>query len=110
MPIERETAQSSEAPPEPALDEKQARLLRWYRIASSLLFIVFCLELGVFLLVFPWLEYWDRNWFSSFIPEWHRYWENPFVRGAVSGLGAVNVYIALAEIFRLRRFAAPQKR
>jgi len=27
------------------------------------------------------------------------------VRGAVSGLGIVNVYISLVEIFRLRRFA-----
>jgi hypothetical protein len=27
------------------------------------------------------------------------------VRGAVSGLGAVNLFISLMEIFRLRRFA-----
>jgi hypothetical protein len=33
------------------------------------------------------------------------YWFNAYVRGAVSGLGIVNVYIALLEIFRLRRFA-----
>jgi hypothetical protein len=33
------------------------------------------------------------------------YWDNLYVRGAVSGLGAVNLYISLVEIFRLRRFA-----
>src|SRR5205085_2785100 len=33
------------------------------------------------------------------------YWENMYVRGAVSGLGVVNLYISFLEIFRLRRFA-----
>jgi hypothetical protein len=28
-----------------------------------------------------------------------------YVRGAVSGLGAVNLYISFVEILRLRRFA-----
>jgi hypothetical protein len=110
MPLERESTQTPEATSDTVAEEKQSRLLRWYQIVSALLFIVFCFELGVFLLVFPWLEYWNRNWFSSFIPEWHRYWENPFVRGAVSGLGALNIYIALVEVFRLRRFASPDGR
>jgi hypothetical protein len=108
MPLERETAEAPVVNPENAAEEKQARLLRWYQIASALLFIIFCFEIGVFLLVFPWLEYWGHNWFSTFVPEWRRYWENPFVRGAISGLGALNIYIALAEIFRLRRFASPR--
>jgi hypothetical protein len=36
------------------------------------------------------------------------YWDNAYLRGAVSGLGIVNVYISLVEIFRLRRFARRQ--
>jgi hypothetical protein len=78
---------------------------RWYHKVTSLVFIIFALELGIFLIVFPWLEYWDRNFFSVIIPEWHGYWENAYVRGAVSGLGVVNIYIAILEIFRLRRFS-----
>jgi hypothetical protein len=46
-----------------------------------------------------------RGFFASLAPEWRVYWFNAYVRGAVSGLGIVNVYIALLEIFRLRRFA-----
>jgi hypothetical protein len=104
--LERETAQT-----EPPVEEEDSpsRLLRWYGIFSSLLFIVFCFELGVFLFIFPWLQYWERNWFSSFVPEWHHYWANSFVRGAVSGLGVLNIYIALAEIFRLRRFSQQRR-
>jgi len=28
------------------------------------------------------------------------------VRGAISGLGVVNLYISLGEVFRLRRFSS----
>jgi hypothetical protein len=78
---------------------------RWYHVALSLVFIVFCLELGMFLVIFPWSDFWERSFFLSTAPEWRLYWENAYLRGAISGLGIVNVYISLAEIFRLRRFA-----
>lgn len=78
---------------------------RWYHKTSAVLFITFCLEIGFFLLFFPWTEYWDGNYFSAFVPEWHQYWDNLYVRGAISGLGAVNIYISFVEIFHLRRFA-----
>jgi hypothetical protein len=29
---------------------------------------------------------------------------NPYWRGAISGLGIANLFLALGEIFRLRRF------
>jgi len=77
---------------------------RWYHKVSALIFIVFCLELGLFLVVFPWSELWEHNYFASLAPEWRLYWNNAYLRGAVSGLGIVNVYISLVEIFRLRRF------
>ena len=78
---------------------------RWYHKVSAILFIAFCLELGLFLLIFPWTEYWGGNFFSSLVPEWHRYWENMYVRGAISGLGVADLYISFVEILRLRRFA-----
>ncbi|MGC9945025.1 MAG: hypothetical protein ABSF64_01400 [Bryobacteraceae bacterium] len=87
-----------EAPPE-------APHHRWYHVVLALIFIVFCLELGIFLVLFPWSDFWDRSLFSAIAPEWRLYWDNAYLRGAVSGLGLVNVYISLLEIFRLRRFA-----
>jgi len=78
---------------------------RWYHKVSAILFITFCLEIGFFLLVFPWTEYWDSNYFSSLFPAWLPYWDNMYVRGAISGVGVVNLYISFIEIFRLRRFA-----
>lgn len=78
---------------------------RWYHKMSAVLFITFCLEIGFFLLVFPWTEAWENNYFSSLIPEWHKWWDNMYLRGAVSGVGVVNLYISFIEMFRLRRFA-----
>jgi hypothetical protein len=78
---------------------------RWYHKVSAVLLITFCLEIGLYLLIFPWTEYWDSNYFSALVPEWRQYWTNTYFRGAVSGLGVINLYISFVEIFRLRRFA-----
>jgi hypothetical protein len=82
---------------------------RWYHKVSAVLFIVFCLEVGLFLVIFPWTDAWDGNFFAALVPEWHGWWTNAYVRGAVSGVGILNLYIAFQEVFRLRRFAAPRE-
>jgi hypothetical protein len=69
----------------------------------AVLFAACCLEIGCFLLMFPWTSY-ARD-FAAFRPEWRAYWDNLYARGAISGLGLVNLYIAFLEIYRLRRFA-----
>src|SRR4051812_20616857 len=78
---------------------------RWYHKATALLFIVFCLEVGVVLLVLPWSEYWDNNFFATWTPQLRTWWDNSYVRGAVSGLGIANIFISFTELFRLRRFS-----
>lgn len=78
----------------------------WFQRLSSVLFIIFCFELGLFLLVYPWTDGWTDNYFAWAVPgsvlsQWHTFWDNQFVRGAISGLGIVNLWIAIAEVFRL---------
>ncbi len=91
------------APPGPVPMERPR--YRWYHKVSALVFVVFCLELGLFLLIFPWTDGWEGNFFSSLVPEWHRYWASSYVRGAISGLGIIDLYICFVEAVRLRRFA-----
>ena len=79
---------------------------KWFRRLSSVLFVVFCFELGLFLLIYPWTDAWAENYFSAAVPEsvvsiWQEWWNNPYVRGGVSGLGLVNVWIAIAEVFQM---------
>jgi hypothetical protein len=46
----------------------------------------------------PWSTFWDRNYFGEAIPVMREVLTNNFVRGAVSGLGLVNVLAALGEL------------
>ena len=87
------------------IEQAPAAPYRWYHRVTALLFIVFCLEIGVVLLVFPWSEYWDNNFFTTWTPKLRDFWESSYVRGGVSGLGVVNVFISFTELFRLRRFS-----
>lgn len=75
----------------------------WFERFKAMLFIVFCFEIGFFLLVFPWLASWDRTSIPVIVPWLAAVWDNTFFRGAISGLGAVNIYISMLEIGRLRR-------
>jgi hypothetical protein len=78
----------------------------WFQRLSSVLFIIFCFELGLFLLIYPWTDSWSDNYFAWVIqgaiqPVWHTLWTNSYIRGAISGLGIVNLWIAIAEVFRM---------
>ena len=64
----------------------------------SLLLAAFFLEIGFVLLVVPWSSYWDRNFFALSWPPLQALLTSNYVRGAVSGLGIVNVLAAVGEI------------
>ena len=63
-----------------------------------LLLIIFFLEVGLVLAVAPWSAYWERNYFAGVLPVLHAIITNSFFRGAVSGLGLVNLAAAIAEL------------
>jgi hypothetical protein len=75
----------------------------WFHKLANLLFIIVCFEVGVFLLIFPWMDYWNNNSIAGLAPWVRTIWESAYFRGALSGLGLVNIYISLGEVFRLRR-------
>ncbi len=54
--------------------------------------------MGLLLLLIPWSAFWDRNYFTQGWPALHELLTSNYVRGAVSGLGVLNVYVALAEL------------
>jgi hypothetical protein len=53
---------------------------------------------GFLLILVPWSVFWDRNYFAQTLPTLQSLMGNNYVRGAVSGLGLVNVYFGLAEL------------
>jgi len=64
-------------------------------------FILFCLEIGLFLMFVPWSALWEHNVLLSYSPALRGLLLNNFVRGGVSGLGAVDVVLGLVELGRL---------
>ena len=51
----------------------------------------------------PWSSFWSRNYFVTHWP-WIAPWlVNDFVRGAVSGLGIVNLIAAIADLLPFAR-------
>lgn len=69
----------------------------------GLLVVVLCFEIGVFLVVFPWLDAWGRNAIPNEAVYLIDLWENNYFRGALSGLGLINIWISFHEMLRLLR-------
>ena len=64
---------------------------------ARILFAAYFLEAGLSLIVAV-VGIWDRNLFLYAIPALHQVLASPFVRGAVSGVGAITIVAGLAEL------------
>jgi hypothetical protein len=66
---------------------------------SRVLFAAYFIEAGLVLIVAPWKPgFWERNFFVEHLPAIESIVQNVFVRGAVSGVGAVTALAGLAEL------------
>ena len=64
-------------------------------------FILFCFEIGLFLIFVPWSTLWETNALLTYSFLLRNFLLNNFVRGAVSGLGVVDVALGLSELAML---------
>lgn len=71
--------------------------------AAVLLSAVSALLVGAVLAVVPWTPLWDSNHLIQPYPWVKSVVLSPFLRGAVSGLGLVNLLLALVELSALWR-------
>ncbi len=67
-------------------------------LLRRLVYVAFFFEVGLLLLVLPWSAFWDRNYFVFTWPVIGPFLTNNFVRGGVTGLGAVNVFAGVADL------------
>jgi len=73
----------------------KARL--WLRRIGVLLFVFFCATLGVMLMILPWRPEWSDNPLLLAYPALREVVSTGFVRGLVTGLGLLNVWIGFWE-------------
>ncbi len=69
----------------------------------TILYIIVCFEMGVLLFIFPWVSLWGKNFFIDHYPWVSSIVQNYFVRGAISGIGLADIWLAVYELWRLRR-------
>jgi len=68
------------------------------------LYVLYCLEVGIFLLVYPWMRLWDQNFLLQYSSYLRVVLLNDFVRGAVSGLGIANLILGAWEVAHFQRY------
>ena len=68
---------------------------------KRLFIVAFFFEIGFALLVVPWSSFWDHNYFAEMVPALHGVITNNYVRGAVSGLGVINLISGLGELISI---------
>ena len=65
---------------------------------KRLMVVALSIEIGLVLIVIPWSVFWERNYFAELLPPLRSLMTNHFVRGAVSGIGVINLTVGLAEL------------
>jgi len=81
-------------PPQP----KPSKWELWRRRIFLIIFILFCLEIGIILTVAPWTSFWSNNSLIVSYPHAREVLGQPFVRGLISGLGLSDIWLAVAEV------------
>jgi hypothetical protein len=64
---------------------------------AAILSVIVSLLTGVFLVLAPWSALWDTNYFVQPYPSLRALMLSGYLRGTVSGLGLVNILLALHE-------------
>jgi hypothetical protein len=69
----------------------------WLRRADLFLRVIVRLYVGLILIFLPWTRVWAFNRFFLYYAHVSRLMESGVVRGLVSGLGLLNLWIAISE-------------
>lgn len=77
----------------------------WLQRVSLMVLVVFCLYLGGLLVYLPWSRaMWDHNALLLDFPRLHHSLTQGPVRGLVSGLGLLDLWIGLSEIVHYQEY------
>ena len=87
-------------------DERTKKLAPvWLQRLSLLVLVLFCVYLGVLVMVLPWwTRIWDQNMFILSRPWLAAILHNGAVRGIISGLGLLDIWIGVSEAVHYRDY------
>ena len=90
-------------PANPAAGGSSPTASRHSHLALGIMRVVIFLWVGLVLAVLPWQDRWTQNTLLISHPALRDFLASYFTRGAISGLGVVDLWIAASEIGALRR-------
>lgn len=74
----------------------------WVRRVKLVIGVAFFIELGLILVVLPWTRLWTENSLLLSFPTLRSVLHQNFVRGLISGIGLIDVWLGVSEAIRYR--------
>jgi hypothetical protein len=108
MPSSSNAVSQPPPPPEPPnpvpgpLPLANSRTFLWLHRANLFLGVMIHLYFGLFLFFVPWTQWWTLNRFLLYFAPVAHFSQQGAVRGLVSGLGLLNLWVGLSEAIHYR--------
>lgn len=83
--------------------QPQRLIPRWLLVIEITLFVILRLYVGALVVLLPWRSIWTTNAWINHWPTVANFISQGWVRGIVSGLGLLNIWIAFSILFRRER-------
>jgi hypothetical protein len=91
------TSTNLETPPGPPAVQQEPLPPVWLQRLFAAVYVLFCMMLGMVLLTTPWRSDWfETGWILQY-PTAQAILQHGFVRGAISGLGLVDIFFGVME-------------
>jgi hypothetical protein len=75
----------------------------WLQRMSLVVLVLFCFYIGALLAILPWSpRYWDHNGWLLAHPAVEAVLNHGWVRGLVSGIGLIDIWIGVSELLHYR--------
>lgn len=98
-----EVAASAAAKANPSAPEEPDVAPIWLQRLSLFVLVLFCVYLGVLVAILPWWKrMWDQNLWIQSRPALAAVLDNGAVRGLISGLGLLDIWIGVSEAVHYR--------
>jgi hypothetical protein len=82
--------------------QPQRQIPRWVRVIEITLAVILRLYVGAWVVLIPWQSIWTNAWITHW-PTVANFIGQGWVRGIVSGLGLLNIWMAFRILFRRKR-------
>ena len=103
MPVQPKLSRDQPDQIRPSASDHSPAAPLWLQRISLFILVVFCVYLGVIVAVLPWMpSIWDRNMMLQSHPYVWAILKLGFVRGIISGMGLLDIWIGVSEAVHYR--------